>query len=115
MSRKLTIEPCKIRVQPIEKNWLDQLTLIEQNRSGELHRSVHRKKSVRDNFESRCSVGNYCFWAADSQPCKFHLGQCGNFGDSAQRECERIGVCCEAAVGRSVMRIIEEHFVHNQG
>src|SRR5450755_4535310 len=97
MTHKLPIKFTEVRPQTIEQNGLDLLALIEQDRGGKLDGSVHREKSVGDDFEASSRLSNYFFRAARSHPRKLHLWESGNLGNSAKSEGERVGVGHETA------------------
>src|ERR1700687_5453481 len=114
MTCKLAIEFREIQAQTIAKNGLDLFALIEQHGGGKLHGSVHGKKRIGNDFESRSRFGHHFFRTAGGHPCKLHLWKSGNFGHTAESEGERFGVGDETATRRAIMRIIEENFVHDQ-
>src|ERR1017187_4322667 len=103
MTRELAIEFTEVLPQTIEQNGLDLLALIEQNRGGKLDRSVHREKSVGDDFEAGSRLSDHFFLAAGGHPGKLHLREGGNLGNSAESEGKRVGVDHETAARGAVV------------
>src|ERR1017187_203108 len=103
MTHKLAIEFTEVLPQTIEQNGLDLLALIEQDRGGMLDRSVHREKSVGDDFEAGSRLSDCFSRPAGIYPGKLHLREGGNLGNSAESKGKRVGVSHETAARRATV------------
>src|SRR5207249_299643 len=91
-SSKLPVELSEVHAQAVDKHRLDLLALVEQDRRGDLHGSVHRKKSVGDDFKTGSGLRDDVRWPACNDPGKFHLREGGNLGQSTECEGQYVGV-----------------------
>ena len=88
--------------------------LREERRQSQLHRRIHREKSVGDHFEPRERLFFHHLRPARREPRRFHLRQPANFRQAARREGQRALIPGIARRRFRAQKKIKKYFVRNQ-
>ena len=94
---------------------LDTLPLIEQNRSGKLHRRVHREIGIGDNFQSLPSpASTVAAGPLTAIHASFICGSPEIFDNPLSVNVSASSFPTKLAAARAIARIVEKNFVHDQ-